>query len=42
MELKLVLRVGLEPTRISPPVPKTGVAAITPPEHCTTGADNED
>lgn len=29
----MVLKVGLEPTRHSTPVPKTGVAAITPLEH---------
>ena len=29
----MVLKVGLEPTRRSTPVPKTGVAAITPLEH---------
>ena len=29
----MVLKVGFEPTRRSTPVPKTGVAAITPLEH---------
>ena len=42
MELKLVLRVGLEPTRLAARAPKARVAAITPPEQFTIGADNED
>lgn len=29
----VVQRVGIEPTRLTTPVPKTGAATVTPPLH---------